>query len=79
MSYYIVQVKRECRAAWVSRSFETELRSIPGVTVELMSERVMRARIQATTEGLEKLKAAFGEACHIEPRIEHRPFNMAGD
>jgi hypothetical protein len=68
---FVVAVKRERRetapADWIS-----QVRNISGVTVRGKGNP-HRILIEATPEAVLELQKRFGDLCHIEVPVRHRP------
>ena len=71
MTEYFVAVKRGKRGE-VSSNWMDDLETISGVNVKEKSSSD-RVSVFATPEGVENLRRALGEFCHIEPVIIHQP------
>lgn len=65
---YVVAVRRESRASAPSDWLET-LGSLPGVSVVGASD--VRAQVEATAEGAERIRAELGAFCHVEEAVAH--------
>jgi len=69
---YVVALKRSSRDS-APDDWASQLADLKGVEAAPSPPDAARLQIRATDDGIQRVKEALGDACHIEPVIAHRP------
>ncbi|HEU4833595.1 MAG TPA: hypothetical protein VFS90_04240 [Pyrinomonadaceae bacterium] len=69
MSKYIIAPKREFRSV-TPRNWQEDLKNIQGVQV--IGSQPARVHVEATAQGIDRLRSMLGNMYHIEKAITHR-------